>query len=112
MARVVTRRTGRAVGAPLLLLTLAGCMMQMDPQGVRVSRAEFGERWPLTVATGILRCERSDEITFQWRGSTYALTGRTEHSAYSDIHEIWADGQGGRRKPLAPLVDRGRELCE
>lgn len=88
-------------------------MMETDPQGVRVSRAEFGERLPLTVPEGRLRCEGSNEITFQWRGAPYTLTGAAEHSAYSDIHPIWAEAPEGRgKKPLAPLVDRGRELCK
>jgi hypothetical protein len=78
-----------------------------------VTNGEFGDAWPLTVSKGILRCEWNGEITFQDDGTTYSLTWKNNHGSYDKIAPIWADAAGGAGKmDLAPLIERGRELCK
>ena len=54
-----------------------------------ISHAEMGDKWPFTVETGELRCDR-DRVTFITGGVTYALNGtaRTQVSNTKDIFEI------------------------
>jgi hypothetical protein len=106
------RHTLAATGAAFLVMATGGCFFETDSPSARVSSRDFGDRWPLTVSSGLLRCESDREITFQWKGTTYALTGSAEHRAYDDIAAIWAGTPGTGRLPLTPLVDRGWELCD
>ncbi len=102
----------RASYALLLVLPTTGCMMEMESRSVRVTREQFGESWPLTVPSGLVSCESTGRITFQWNGTQYSVTKPTPHDAYENIDAITADRPDGKgKKDLAPLIDRGRRLC-
>ena len=85
---------------------------------VKVSRTDYGERWPLTVDEGWLRrCPKSGALRFQVGRKVYALNG-TARTVYgdADIEPIHAanpnippvpedDGTVFPvRKPLTPLL--------
>jgi len=91
----------------LVLVLGAGCASS----GIKVSRADLGARWPLTVPSVRFECLPHGEVAVQWKGTGYMLSGKVEHSAYSDIGPIWATDATGKRIPLQPLRDRGLELC-
>lgn len=82
---------------------------------VRVSRADFGDEWPLTVEEGILACD-ADAVTFIANGVVYAVNGTAEtRGGGVDIDPIWADNphypSSGGPKKMMVLIDRGLELC-
>ncbi|HEX2043404.1 MAG TPA: DUF2511 domain-containing protein [Acidimicrobiales bacterium] len=99
-----------AVLAVVLLLVSTGNMSA--DSGAPVSRAELGEEWPVTVPSGILRCERGSEITFQADGTTYTLNRPSAHGAYRDVGPILVDAGNGTKKDPRPLLERGLRLCD
>jgi hypothetical protein len=97
----------------LLLAAIAAYLAvawPLDP-GTKVTRAELGPAWPLTISEGTLRCEVREQITLQYRGTGYSLTRHDDHGAYSDVGRIRADDPAGGKKDLSPLIERGERLC-
>ena len=80
--------------------------------GTRITRAELGPAWPLTIAEGTLHCEFRGEIIVQHGGTAYSLTRHDKHSAYTDVAAIQIDDRDGNKKDLSPLIERGRRLCD
>jgi hypothetical protein len=85
-----------------------------DP--AKVSRADMGKKWPLTLDKGRLLCigsRRSGALVFVAPdGKNYALNGTAKAQLdHADIDTIWADAGGGLKKDLGPLINRGLKLC-
>lgn len=86
------------------------------PAPGHVTRAEFGDRWPLTVDDGTLSCQ-FNAVIFTREGVTYAVNGVAQQMRadrkWHDITEIWADNPDtpGLKKSLDPLLARGQQLC-
>ena len=82
---------------------------QQDDPGY-VSRAAFGDDWPLTVADGVLRCEGA-AVIFRTGGTDYGVNGAA--ARFADIDPIWADDPSGvsPKKSIGPLIERGLTLC-
>lgn len=77
-----------------------------------VSAADFGDKWPLTVDSGVLRCEEQ-AVVFRYEGVDYAVNGTAKSRGYPPIDPIWADGDlEGTKKDIGPLIQRGLELCK
>lgn len=85
----------------------------------RVTAGDFGEKWPLTVDAGVLRCEphagKTSQVTFMdGNGTIYAVNGIASGTGrFQDIDVIWApatDGVG-LKKNISPLIDAGLALC-
>lgn len=79
-----------------------------------VTQRQFGLAWPLTVNSGVLRCERAGEVTFTAGGVTYALNPAAERrKVYAPAREIWVerDNQYIQGRDLRPLVRVGLALC-
>jgi hypothetical protein len=96
-----------------LLMAIVGCA-NPTPPGTTVTQAEFGPGWPLTVASGTLRCEAETAIVFRTPdGNDFAVNGSATSLGYADIEPIWAaDPSGAAPKlSLGPLVDLGLMLC-
>ncbi len=73
-----------------------------EPQPAKNSRylteVEFGEDWPLTVATGTVRCLTDiggGAVVFDAAGRRYAVNGTAKSAAkkqgFADIRPIWAE---------------------
>lgn len=92
-------------------IALSMAVARHSDGGLTVSRGDFGPAWPLRTTKGILRCELGREITLQSGGTTYTLNRDARRSAKSDVTPIRADGAGGAKKDLGPLVDRGLGRC-
>jgi hypothetical protein len=78
-----------------------------------VSRADFGDEWPLTVGSGTLSCD-GDAVTFTTGGTTYGVNGTARTlNEWPDIDPIWAKDPSGLapKKDIGPLIDRGLDLC-
>lgn len=79
-----------------------------------ITAAEFGDRWPFTVAAGELYCTGASVVTFVAAGDTYAVNGAaTQAGRGKDIGPIWAadTSSGGTKKSIAPIIDAGLALC-
>ena len=78
-----------------------------NPPGY-VSRAEFGEKWPLTVDEGELHCSRS-KVTFTTTdGKVYAVNG-TAKAEFPPIDPIWKTASLPLDyKPLERLPEQAR----
>jgi len=98
----------------LLLAAILTCLAIMRPfdAGIKITRAEFGPAWPLTISEGTLNCEFRGEIVVQHRGTGYSLTRHDKHGAYTDVAAIQADDLHGEKKDLSPLIERGQRLCD
>lgn len=99
-----------------------------EPGAKQVSRADYGTRWPLTVESGLLRCQMGSAVTFETGGRVYALNGMAETwKLGEDIKPIWAAGdpiwvrdrnQNGKMVNVGPnfkymvLIADGLELCK
>ena len=99
-----------------ILLALAACTTgggaDLAANERQVSRADFGNDWPLTVESGVLACEGAGAVTFTTGGTTYAVNGLAQRT-YPEIDAIWADAPGPPpKKNIGPLIDRGLALCE
>ena len=87
--------------------------------GKRISRADYGKAWPLTVDEGTLSCN-SDAVTFTSDdGTTYWVNGTAgdmaDEHGWKDIHPNWAASPTpiyGPKKSIGPLIDDGLKLCQ
>lgn len=85
-----------------------------QPTSVEVSRSDFGEDWPLTVSSGVLRCEAPQAVVFSTGDQAYAVNGMANTQGYQEIDAIWRDNPDiqGAKINIGPLIDRGLELCQ
>ncbi len=96
----------------LVLLAAGFVGLSSREVGRRVTQAEFGASWPLTVPRALLMCEYGHEITVTVDGRTYSLTPPPAHGAYDDVGPIWAPEPGtSGHMAMTPLTDAGRQLC-
>ncbi len=100
---------GCVVAAVVLVVSAGG---PAADAGARVSRAQMGDEWPLTVSEGLLRCEPGSEVTFQADGTSHTLNRPAAHSAHGAIGPLLLDAGGGATKDLGPLLGRGLRLCD
>ena len=90
-----------------------------DGAGKKVTSAEFGGDWPLTVESGTLMCDGSGGVGDAYivvNDQKYALNGLARGSGkFRDIRPIWADDKAlgqGLKKDIGPLIDAALELCK
>jgi hypothetical protein len=89
--------------------------VEPTPVGL-VTKADYGEKWPFTVDSGLLRCiGPRQEIIFVANGETYALNGTAKSNPkYADIRPIWRDDPSiqGVKISVQPLIFAGLDLCK
>ncbi|GAA2978647.1 DUF2511 domain-containing protein [Actinokineospora diospyrosa] len=115
-----------AVAAAVALLALGGCAAgRSDPQTTstvplpapegstqRVSEANFGYLWPLTVNEGTVECRNETEVVFITPdGTTYALNEKAESAGAQKIDPLRAEGSQGQEISLGALLSTGIKLC-
>ena len=63
----------------------------------KISKQQFGEEWPLSVTSGIVKCLPIGRgaVVFESQGKTYEVNGIAkgvaEKHGFSNIEEIWLD---------------------
>jgi hypothetical protein len=86
-----------------------------------VKESDFGDKWPLTVSEGVVRCYNDHKlqvVTFETSGQVYAVNGTAMSKGLPRIHEIWRPdprpefAKMGLRVNIGPILDLGLELCE
>jgi hypothetical protein len=98
-------------------LAVVACQStETEAKSQTVSRADFGEEWPLTVDSGVLSCEGAGSVYFTADdGRRYAVNGTAMTAGDAQrIDAIWADDPTGLspKKNIGPLIDTGLKLCE
>lgn len=100
-----------ATVAALVLAACAGANHVLDPGFV--SAAQYGERWPLTVEWGIVRCEPHGALLFRAPDGTEYIDTMMDANGYPSISAIWKD-TGNPASPklsLDPIIEVGEKLC-
>jgi hypothetical protein len=83
----------------------------------RITKEQFGEKWPFTVSEGTLKCIQYDAkdvnpkmvqgIIFEVNGKIYGLNGVAKSwgkkLGYSQVEEIWAND----REQMNQLIEAG-----
>ena len=95
------------------------------PSSIRVTEAEFGDKWPFTVSDGViiyeslkLQSRTLAILTFKVGEKVYALngiaSGRAKTAGYLPIEEIWKQNPRNPRLKIdiGPIIERGLELAE
>jgi len=89
----------------------------------RVTKADYGSSWPLTVSEGTLGCQKPPypgAVTFTTNDETvYWINGTAGNAApengWKDVKPIWAKPKHplfpSQRKDIGVLIDDGLNLC-
>jgi hypothetical protein len=74
---------------------------------VRVTRKDFGDKWPLTVDSGEIECVGGVLLVFHSGSKTYALNGAAQTRGYPKIDPIWRDNPKlpGTKVNIGPLLE-------
>lgn len=87
------------------------------PDAVRLTRAELGNTWPLTVDEATVTCIGGVWIVLFADGQVYAVNGLARAEAvargWGDVAAIHADDPAnpGLKRSLAPILEAGLALC-
>ena len=111
-----SRRTPTSLAILLVPCLAVVACQSTEANSQPVSRANFGEEWPLTVDSGVLSCEGAGSVYFTADdGRRYAVNGTAMTAGDAQrINAIWADNPTGLspKKNIGPLIDGGLKLCE
>jgi hypothetical protein len=78
----------------------------------RVSSGDLGSAWPLSVSTGLLRCESRGALTFRVTGrGEYALTAAAAGRGLPPVEPLLKKDAHGDFMDMTALIDRGLRLC-
>lgn len=129
---IVTTTAVRAEDTPLVTSTPAPLITASPPPSATVvtrpagavSRAEFGDKWPLSVESGEMRCVNRTapgygQVVFISGGVTYAINGTARTAAAKNgwvdlsTSPIWLNNPSipGAKIDISPLLNRGLALC-
>lgn len=78
--------------------------------GVEISRADYGERWPFKITQGWLRCEGAGAIILTVQGKDYAVNGMAG-SRYAPIIAI-RNKADDLDIDVGPIISHGLTLCD
>lgn len=106
-----------------ILLFTASIAFASPSATIKITKDEYGEKWPFTVSEGVIGYEALSVngktlaiITFTAEGKTYPLNGiarsRSKERGYHDIDSIWRDNPKiqGAKIDIFPIIDRGFTL--
>ena len=115
--------------APIAVLFLLALPSMACADSVKITKAEYGEKWPFTVLEGVLSCkvygqlsngEPVGGVTFTAKGKTYAVNGiaaaprRMAENGWRKLEEIWKIEYPGKpplRVNMGPIIERGLTFC-
>lgn len=79
-----------------------------------MSHDQYGDRWPLTVDSGEVRCVNGTHIIFVTDRWTFGVNGIARGSGkYTAIESIWRKDPNieGARMDMTPIISKGLSLC-
>ena len=101
----VASLAGLAIGFASFLTILPDA-----PNGIEISRIEFGDSWPFQFREGRLRCEGSGAIVLSAAGKDYAVNGMAS-TRYGSIQPVRKQ-EAGAIVDVGPIISRGLTLCK
>lgn len=87
----------------------------VDRHRRKVTKEEFGDKWPLTVDEGEIECKDKFIRLFHHGGKTYALNGIAKSRGFKPIDPIWKDNPelgDGFKINIGPLLEAAGKLCD
>jgi hypothetical protein len=98
----------------VVLACLAGCTPDKGFKTRDISRADYGDRWPLTVDEAVLACEPGGVPTVTVDGFSYGLDPTDEEKLRPAhrLERILANDSEGRQKDGTVLLRDALALCE
>lgn len=86
---------------------------QQEPQGILVSREEFGDEWPFTVESGRVDCRQGGAAVFIVDNWVYQLNGVAAQKGYADLAPIWRDNPDipGTKISVGPMIRLAQQQC-
>lgn len=99
--------------ASILAALLAGCGGPSE-NGLTVKEADYGDKWPLTVAEAKIGCDNTKDGKrigyLEANGKRYALNGDAIRSGLPTLEEIQRDKNG---MPImhTDFIEKSMELC-
>ena len=96
-------------------LAFSICACSADADGKLLTRAQMGDRWPLTVDSIRVKCIKGTQAVGVLGGTTYALNGMaSQQRMYQEIDGIWRDNPelGTPKVNLGPLIDSALSMCK
>ena len=99
---MITRRLAAAMALLALgLLVLVACGRNdyasrdgSSESGLRVSKSQYGENWPLNVRRGALECLDPKAMVFHHGGETYAMNAAAAALGYASITPLFGKSSG------------------
>ena len=100
-------------------MSVAGKDRDWRDNGVYITSAEMGDKWPLTVDGVMLYCfhdwllVEDDEGTYYWVNGGASIARTWFGVDAEDIHRIWRDDpkNADLKVYIGPIFDRGRAIC-
>lgn len=79
-------------------------------EGIEISQADYGERWPFKMTQGWLRCEGAGAVILSVRGEDYAVNGMAS-SRYAPINAV-RKRANDPDSDVGPIISHGLTLCD
>jgi len=104
----------------LFLLLILSCSGSSQRNTLKITKFEYGEKWPFSVDEVEVYCSGYKEIYCKAsNGRTYALNGSAKGASNNDpniskVEEIWLDDPNwdGLKISYGEFITKGLELCE
>lgn len=103
----------------IAIAVLLGASSLAAAAGERVvTKSDLGDRWPLTVDSGTLRCrpfrDNLQILTIEVDGKIWAVNGTAIGQGFPEIDPIWKGNPEipGARVNIGPLIDLAKSLCQ
>ena len=99
------------IAIAFLSLILAATVLVACGGGEEIHRSDYGSRWPFTVSSATLHCDRQ-MVWVEANGRKYALNGtaRTHLDGALPLERIWRRS-GAARVNIGPMIREGLALC-
>ena len=96
----------------IVVISIISGTTSEDTSQRTVTKEQYGDKWPLIVNSGLLKCDRG-AIVFIHNGIKYAVNGIAMGRGYPDIEPIWKDHPSGYipKISIRPLINDGLKLC-
>ena len=110
----------RSIVSGLVLAVVAGLVLgfvvvsallpERPREGIEISQADYGARWPFKITRGWLRCEGAGAVILTLQGKDYAVNGMAG-SRYAPIQAVWKSAKDPDID-AGPIISRGLTLCQ
>jgi hypothetical protein len=93
---------------------VGGCSSSTN---MKISRADLGDAWPLTVDSGVVACNHPSSAVVFFTSESNKIYAVDEVARgmklYADVREILRDhpSVAGSKMDIGPVLERGRKLC-